>query len=94
MDIYQKKSLGELLKDNSYAGRGITVGRTADGSKAAIAYFIMGRSANSQNRVFREEGEEVLIYPFDESKVEDPSLIIYAPVRWQAGKLVVTNGSS
>lgn len=92
MDIYQKKSLGELLKDNSYAGRGITVGRTADGSKAAIAYFIMGRSANSQNRVFREEDEEVLIYPFDESKVEDPSLIIYAPLRVLDNKVIVTNG--
>ena len=92
MDIYPKKSLGELLKDNSYAGRGITVGRTADGSKAAIAYFIMGRSANSQNRVFRAEGEEVLIYPFDESKVEDPSLIIYAPLRVLDNKVIVTNG--
>lgn len=84
--------MGEVIKDNAYAGRGIVVGKTADGSKAAIAYFIMGRSENSRNRVFREEGEDVVIYPFDESKVEDPSLIIYSPLRVIDNKVIVTNG--
>lgn len=84
--------MGEVIKDNAYAGRGIVVGKTDDGSKAAIAYFIMGRSENSRNRVFREEGEDVVIYPFDESKVEDPSLIIYSPLRVIDNKVIVTNG--
>ena len=84
--------MGEVIKDNAYAGRGIVVGKTADGSKAAIAYFIMGRSENSRNRVFREEGRDVVIYPFDESKVEDPSLIIYSPLRVIDNKVIVTNG--
>ncbi len=92
MSIYTSKTMGETVKDNSYAGRGIVVGKTADGTKAAIAYFIMGRSENSRNRVFREEGEDVVIYPFDESKVEDPSLIIYAPIRVCDNKVIVTNG--
>lgn len=92
MSIYISKTMGETIKDNSYAGRGIVVGKTSDGSKAAIAYFIMGRSENSRNRVFREEGEDVMIYPFDESKVEDPSLIIYAPLRVEGDKVIVTNG--
>ena len=73
-------------------GRGIVIGKTADGKKAATAYFIMGRSENSRNRIFKEEGEDITIYPFDESKVEDPSLIIYHPIRKTGNKLIVTNG--
>ena len=92
MSIYDRKDIGALLSDNTYPGRGIVIGKTADGKKAAIAYFIMGRSENSRNRVFVENGQDVTIYPFDESKVEDPSLIIYSPVRVLDNKLIVTNG--
>lgn len=92
MDVYRKDSMKDLVKDNPYVGRGIVIGKTEDGTKAAVAYFIMGRSDNSRNRIFREEGEDVMIYPFDASKVEDPSLIIYAPIRKLADKLIVTNG--
>lgn len=84
--------LSKLLKENSYPGRGIVIGTTPDGTKAVTAYFIMGRSANSRNRIFEEKGEEVTIYPFDASKVEDPSLIIYSPVRALGNALIVTNG--
>ena len=90
--IMQKSSIASLLSSNSYPGRGIIVGLTPDGAKAVAAYFIMGRSENSRNRVFREEGRDVMIYPFDESKLEDPSLIIYAPVREVKQGLIVTNG--
>ena len=92
MSIYKINDMGELIKDNTYVGRGIVIGKTKDGSKAAIAYFIMGRSENSRNRVFIEEGNDVVIYPFDESKVEDPSLIIYSPIRVHENKVIVTNG--
>ena len=93
MDIYAINDIGELIKDNSYVGRGIVIGMTADGKKAVSAYFIMGRSENSRNRIFVEkENGEVMIYPFDESKVEDPSLIIYAPIRVYENNLIVTNG--
>ena len=92
MSIYTSRTMGEIIKDNAYAGRGIVIGKTADGKKAAIAYFIMGRSENSRNRIFREEGNDVVIYPFDESKVEDPSLIIYAPIRVVDNFVIVTNG--
>ena len=92
MSVYTSKTMGEIIKDNAYAGRGIVIGKTADGKKAAIAYFIMGRSENSRNRIFREEGNDVVIYPFDESKVEDPSLIIYSPIRVIDNKVIVTNG--
>ncbi len=92
MNIYKINNIGELICDNSYVGRGIVIGKSKDGKKAAIAYFIMGRSENSRNRVFREEGEEVTIYPFDESKVEDPSLIIYSPIRVCDNHTIVTNG--
>ena len=88
----QKHSIAALLSQNSYPGRGIIAGLTPDGNNAVTAYFIMGRSENSRNRVFREEGHDVMIYPFDESKVADPSLIIYAPVRTLPGELIVTNG--
>ena len=92
MNVYIVSDIGELIRDNSYVGRGIVIGKSEDGKKAVFAYFIMGRSENSRNRVFREEGETVTIYPFDESKVEDPSLIIYSPVRRVGGSVVVTNG--
>ena len=92
MDVYKIDDLGELLKNNAYAGRGIVIGKTPDGKKAVTAYFIMGRSENSRNRIFKEEGENVTIYPFDESKVEDPSLIIYSPIKKIENKLIVTNG--
>ena len=70
MNPYKTDKIGELIKDNSYVGRGIVVGKTADGKKAAVCYFIMGRSENSRNRIFVENGEEVIIHPFDASKVE------------------------
>ena len=92
MSIYDVKNIKDVLENNTYPGRGIIVGKTPDGKKAATAYFIMGRSENSRNRVFREEGEDITIYPFDESKVEDPSLIIYSPIRVLDNKLIVTNG--
>ncbi len=86
------KNLSEILKANAYPGRGITIGRSEDGTKAVIAYFIMGRSANSRNRVFVEEGEGIRTQAFDPSKMEDPSLIIYAPVRVLGNRTIVTNG--
>ncbi len=92
MDIYSVSDIGELIKDNSYVGRGIVIGKSKDGKKAVFAYFIMGRSENSRNRVFKEEGDEITIYPFDASKVEDPSLIIYSPVRKAKKSVIVTNG--
>ncbi len=92
MDIYKINDVAELLKDNAYPGRGIIIGKTPDGSKACAAYFIMGRSANSRNRVFVEHDKAVFTEPFDASKVEDPSLIIYAAIREYANKLIVTNG--
>ena len=92
MDIYKINDIAELIKDNSYVGRGIVLGATPDGKKACSAYFIMGRSANSRNRVFTEKNGEIFTEPFDASKVEDPSLIIYAAVRKYANKLIVTNG--
>ncbi len=92
MNVYQKDTMKDLVKDNSYVGRGIVIGKTEDGTKAAVAYFIMGRSDNSRNRIFKEEKDDVMIYPYDASKVEDPSLIIYAPIRKLEDKLIVTNG--
>ena len=85
-------SLEKELKGNSYPGRGIVIGRSADGTKAVAAYFIMGRSENSRNRVFVEEGEGIRTQAFDPSKLTDSSLIIYAPVRVLGNKTIVTNG--
>lgn len=93
MDIYGVNSVSELLKSNSYPGRGIILGESADGNSAVFAYFIMGRSENSRNRVFVEKSDAVTIYPYDESKVSDPSLIIYSPVRKVWDKWIVTNGN-
>ena len=92
MNIYEINNIGKLIKDNSYVGRGIILGKSEDAKSAVFAYFIMGRSENSRNRIFVENGSEVIIHPFDASKVEDPSLIIYSPVRKFENKLVVTNG--
>lgn len=80
------------LQNNAYPGRGIIIGRSEDGTKAAAAYFIMGRSENSRNRVFIEEGEGIRTQAFDPAKLSDPSLIIYAPVRVLDNKTIVTNG--
>lgn len=85
-------SLEQELKSNSYPGRGIVLGRTKDGSKAVAAYFIMGRSTNSRNRVFVEDGAGIRTEAFDPSKLTDPSLIIYAPVKVLGNKTIVTNG--
>ena len=85
-------SIEQELKSNSYPGRGIIIGKTPDGKKAVTAYFIMGRSENSRNRVFVEEGEGIHTQAFDPSKLTDPSLIIYAPVRVLGNKTIVTNG--
>ena len=92
MDIYKINTPEELIKGNSYVGRGIVLGLTPDGEKAVSAYFIMGRSANSRNRVFVLEDGVLYTRPFDESKVKDPSLIIYAALRCAGNKLIVTNG--
>ncbi len=92
MNIYKIDEIGALLKDNTYPGRGIVIGKSEDGKKAVFAYFIMGRSENSRNRVFKEEDGNVFTEPFDYSKVEDPSLIIYAAIRNHENKMIVTNG--
>ena len=85
-------SLEKELSTNAYPGRGIVIGRSEDGKKAVCAYFIMGRSENSRNRVFKEEGEGIRTEAYDPSKLEDPSLIIYAPVRVLGHDTIVTNG--
>jgi len=92
MDIYAVNDIAKLIEGNSYVGRGIVIGKSADGKKACTAYFIMGRSANSRNRIFTERGGVLYTEPFDASKVEDPSLIIYAAVRNYENKIIVTNG--
>ena len=88
----EKLSLAKELRENSYPGRGIVLGKTPDGTKAIAAYFIMGRSENSRNRIFVEDGQGIRTQAFDESKMKDPSLIIYAPVRVLGNKVIVTNG--
>ena len=85
-------SLEQELSSTSYPGRGIVIGKSEDGKYAVTAYFIMGRSANSRNRVFVTEGEGIRTEAFDPSELEDPSLIIYAPVRVLGNKTIVTNG--
>ena len=84
--------LEQELKNNAYPGRGVLIGRSADGKKAVIAYFIMGRSVNSRNRIFVTEGEGIRTQAFDPAKLVDPSLVIYAPVRVQGSYTIVTNG--
>ena len=88
----EKKSLAQELAGNAYPGRGIVIGKSPDGKYAVTAYFIMGRSSNSRNRIFVEDGEGIRTQAFDPSKLEDPSLIIYAPVRVLDNKTIVTNG--
>ncbi|MCD8046119.1 MAG: IMP cyclohydrolase [Clostridiales bacterium] len=88
----EMKSIAAQLSANAYPGRGIILGLTPDGTKAVAAYFIMGRSANSRNRIFVTEGEGIRTQAFDPSKMEDPSLVIYAPVRILGNKTIVTNG--
>lgn len=92
MNVYENKTIEQLTKGNSYVGRGIVIGKTADSKQAVSAYFIMGRSENSRNRVFTVKNGDVFTEPFDASKVEDPSLIIYAAVRTYKNNLIVTNG--
>lgn len=89
---YQIDDIGKLLADNTYPGRGIVIGQARDSGKAVCAYFIMGRSDNSRNRVFTLKDGELYTEPFDPSKVEDPSLIIYAALRSHENNLIVTNG--
>jgi IMP cyclohydrolase len=86
------RELQAELGASTYPGRGIVVGRSEDGKAAVAAYFIMGRSANSRNRVFVEDGEGIRTQAFDPSRMEDPSLIIYAPVRVRGLDTIVTNG--
>ena len=90
--IYDIAELPELLASNPYPGRGIVVGKSEDGKNAVIAYFIMGRSENSRNRVFTERDGNVYTEPHDYSKVQDPSLIIYSAIKAIENKLIVTNG--
>ena len=85
-------NLEKELQRNTYPGRGIILGRSEDGTSAVIAYFIMGRSENSRNRVFVTEGDGIRTQAFDPSKMVDPSLIIYSPVRVLDGRTIVTNG--
>ena len=85
-------SMEQELRSNAYPGRGIVIGKTPDGKRAAAAYFIMGRSENSRNRVFVEDGDGIRTQAFDPAKLTDPSLIIYAPVRVLGNKTIVTNG--
>ena len=92
MNIYEVKTMGERICGNPYVGRGIVIGKTENGKKAVSAYFIMGRSENSRNRVFTKKDGAVFTEPYDPSKVEDPSLIIYAALRSYENKLILTNG--
>ena len=88
----EMRSIEKELQNNSYPGRGILIGKSPNGKYAVTAYFIMGRSENSRNRVFVTEGEGIRTEAFDPSKLSDPSLIIYAPVRVLGNKTIVTNG--
>ncbi|MBR0188829.1 MAG: IMP cyclohydrolase [Clostridia bacterium] len=93
MNVYKINDIAELISGNPYVGRGIVIGKSKDGEKAACAYFIMGRSENSRNRIFTEKNGEVFTEPFDEKKVVDASLIIYAAIRQFNKSLIVTNGN-
>lgn len=92
MGIYNINDIAELIRDNAYVGRGIVIGKSSDGKNAVSAYFIMGRSENSRNRIFVEKDNVLYTEPFDASKVTDPGLIIYAAQRKYKNKLIVTNG--
>ena len=92
MSIFTTPPVSERIAGNPYVGRGIVIGKTADGTRALFAYFIMGRSENSRNRVFVKQGDALVTRPYDESKVQDPSLIIYSAVRSLDNHIIVTNG--
>jgi len=92
MNVYKIDDIGTLINGNPYVGRGIVIGKSKDGKKCAVAYFIMGRSENSRNRIFYEEDGGIKTGAFDPSKLADPSLIIYAPIRIFENNLIVTNG--
>ena len=92
MNVYEIKSMAERLEGNTYPGRGIVLGLTPDGKTSVAAYFIMGRSVNSRNRVFVREPDGIRTEAYDPSKMVDPSLIIYHPVREIGQGLIVTNG--
>ena len=92
MNVYESLPIGSRIHGNPYVGRGIVIGKTADGTRALFAYFIMGRSENSRNRVFVLDGDTLVTRPFDASRVQDPSLIIYSAVRTAGNRIIVTNG--
>ena len=92
MNIYEKSPIGQLISGNPYVGRGIIAGESNDGLKAVFAYFIMGRSENSRNRVFVPTEDGIKTEAYDPSKLSDPSLIIYSPVRRIGSAIIVTNG--
>ncbi|MGI6238285.1 MAG: IMP cyclohydrolase [Christensenellales bacterium] len=92
MNAFDLPAIGDRLRGNRYPGRGIFIGMTADGARAAVAYFLMGRSENSRNRVFAEEGGDLVIRLHDRAKLSDPSLILYAPMRRHENHLIITNG--
>ncbi|MBQ7356594.1 MAG: IMP cyclohydrolase [Clostridia bacterium] len=92
MNVYEKNDIKDLLGNNPYPGRGIVIGKSEDGRKCVFAYFIMGRSENSRNRVFVEKDGAIVTEPYDYSKVSDPSLIIYSAIRSIGNKIIVTNG--
>lgn len=92
MNVYEAKTIGQSVSGNPYPGRGIVLGMTPDGKKSALAYFIMGRSENSRNRVFTETPDGIKTEAFDPSRLADPSLIIYHPVRFLGRGVIVTNG--
>ena len=92
MNVYEVNSMKTLLESNTYPGRGIVLGLTPDGKQSVAAYFIMGRSVNSRNRVFLSEPDGIRTEAYDASKLADPSLIIYHPVRELGRSLIVTNG--
>lgn len=92
MNVYETEDIEKYLVKNNYPGRGIIIGKTQDARKVCLAYFIMGRSANSRNRVLQKENNVLYTKPFDENQVEDPSLIIYAALRKFENKCILTNG--
>lgn len=92
MNVYETRPIAERIRGNSYVGRGIVIGKSADARHAVTAYFIMGRSANSRNRIFTKRDGALFTEPFDAAAVEDPSLIIYAALREYENRLIVTNG--
>ena len=92
MNVYETHDLAALLAGNPYPGRGIVLGKTTDGKQSVAAYFIMGRSENSRNRVFVKEPDGIRTQAYDPAKLADPSLIIYHPVRQMGRGLIITNG--